>query len=153
MAVNAAYIKSKIDFVRSQIGRDVIFYLPNRVACDLCQNGYYDPHTDTSSNFQCPLCKGAYWVNSTTQVTVLARIHWSNDEAITATPGGKYYIGDCTLGINTCDIDTAEAAQAEGGAVLVDGHKMSITKILPVGAPTINRYRVVCTNMGERPTR
>jgi hypothetical protein len=82
---------------------------------------------------------------------VLARVHWVNDEAITATPGGKYFMGEATLTINIDDLEIAEQCQSESGKVYVDNHHMQITKIIPMGAPDINRYRVILKNMGDRP--
>lgn len=153
MSVDANYIRNTINSVRQQIGRDVVFYTPTLTQCPLCLlNGFIDPSTGTSYNFNCPVCKGTGWKSSVTAHTILARIHWTNDEAVTATPGGKYYVGDCQLHIEPEYLSIAEAAQSDGGKVVVDGHNMSITKIIPNGAPTINRIRIVCTNMGTRPT-
>lgn len=153
MSIDAGYIRNMIDLVRTEIGRDVIFYTPTITVCPLCLSGnYLDPITGTSFNFNCPTCKGTGWASSVTANTILARIHWTNDEAITATPGGKYFVGDCQIHIEPEYLSIAEAAQSDGGKVVIDGHEMSITKIIPVGTPTINRIRVICTNMGARPT-
>src|ERR1035437_3896482 len=133
--INAGFIKSKIDYVREQVGREVIFYTPNTPLV----NTYVNPVTDTSFN------------QTTTANVILARIHWTNDEQITATPGGKYFVGDCQIHIDPMYQSIAEVAQAEGGKVVVDGHDMSITKIIPVGASSINRIRIILVSMGARP--
>jgi len=91
-----------------------------------------------------------FWLENAIGVEVLARVHWVNDEAITATPGGKYYLGQATLTINIDDLETAQRTESEGGKVVIDDHNMQITKIIPMGAPDINRYRVICNGMGDR---
>jgi len=60
-------------------------------------------------------------------------------------------MGDATVTVDPSYRLIAEAAQNETGRVEVDGHDMQITKIIPLGAPEPNRYRVVLKNMGERP--
>jgi hypothetical protein len=82
---------------------------------------------------------------------VLARVHWTNDEAIDTTPGGKYFVGDATATFDPSYRELAENTQVEEGKVVVDGHDMQIIKIIPLGAPEPNRYRVVLKNKGERP--
>lgn len=146
-------IKRIIDDVRAEIGRNVTFYTQNLTACPLClANNLYDPIGDVSFNVVCPICAGSYWINTATPTTVLARVHWVSDEARTATPGGKYFVGEATLTIDPMYLDLAEACQNEGGKVVVDSHDMSITKIIPFGGPAINRYRIILKNMGDRPT-
>lgn len=88
---------------------------------------------------------------ASTETPVLARIHWSNDEQITATPAGKYYVGDAYIHIQPEYLELAEAAQSERGKVVIDNHNMQITKIIPQGAPTINRYKLILKGMGDRP--
>ncbi len=150
--INREAIKETIDSVRENIGRNVTFYTVEKSACPLCvTNNLYDAVEDVSFNIMCPICKGKYWLEQAVGTEVLARVHWVNDEAVTATPGGKYYLGEATLTINIADIEIAEQTQSESGLVKVDGHNMSITKIIPMGAPDINRYRVILKNMGDRP--
>jgi len=151
--INKEAIKRIIDNVRDEIGHNVTFYTEGLTACSLCvASGYYDPVGDTTYYTVCPICNGSYWINSAIATEVLARVHWVNDEAITATPGGKYYIGEATLTIEPMYLDLAEACEKESGRIVVDGHNMAITKIIPMGAPGINRYRVILKNMGDRPT-
>lgn len=151
--INRDFVKEIIDDVRENIGRSVFFYTTSLSACPLClANNLYDAKSDVSFNVLCPICKGTYWINTAVENEVLARVHWVNDEAVTATPGGKYYIGEATLTINIDDLEIAEQCQSESGKVVVDNHDMSITKIIPMGAPDINRYRIVLKNMGDRPT-
>ena len=152
--VDRAWIKQQIDSVRESIGRNVIFYTVSKSACPLCVTGnLYDVVNDNSFNTVCPTCKGTYWLEAAVANEVLARVHWVNDEAITATPGGKYYIGEATVTVDESYLSLAEQCQAESGKVLVDGHSMQITRIIPFGAPEITRYRVVLKNMGDRPTQ
>lgn len=151
--VNAAWMKSKIDEVREAIGRNVTFYTSTNAVCPLCAaSGYLDPLSGQSYYYQCPTCTGSGYTETVEATIVLARVHWNNDELRTATPGGKYYVGEATLGIDIPYLSLAERTQNEAGKVVVDGHDMQISKILPVGAPIINRYRVVLKNMGDRPS-
>lgn len=152
MTVNPDWIKEKIDFVREEIGRNVTFSVTANEACVLCvASGYYDTVNDTTFYFTCPVCDGNYYMSTQTETEVLARIHWVSDEQITATPGGKYFAGDCYIHIEPTYRQLAESAQNERGKVVVDGHDMQIDKIIPQGAPTINRYRLILRNMGSRP--
>jgi hypothetical protein len=152
VSVNAAAMKAKIDAVREAIGRDVTFYHSSNTACPLCTaSGYLNP-LGGSYYYQCPTCSGSGYTETTTSTVVNARIHWNNDEFRTATPGGKFYVGEATLGIDPSYLDLAERTQTESGKVVVDGHDMQIQKIVPVGAPIINRYRLVLRNMGDRPS-
>ena len=150
--VNREWIKRQIDSARDSIGRNVTFYTTDRTACSLClASGYYNATLDATFYSNCPICSGAYYTDVVSSHTILARVHWTNDEAATATPGGKYFMGDATVTVDPSYRLIAEAAQNETGRVEVDGHDMQITKIIPLGAPEPNRYRVVLKNMGERP--
>lgn len=151
--VNREWIKRQIDSARVSIGRNVSFYTTSRTGCTLClASGYYNETLDSTFYTGCPICSGNFYIDAVTEHVILARVHWTNDEAATATPGGKYYIGDATVVIDPSYLDVAEAAQNETGKVVVDGHDMQITKIIPQGAPEPNRYRVVLKNQGERPS-
>lgn len=146
-------IRQDIDNLRADIGRDIYFYVSTQTDCSLCTaSGYYDALSDSSYYITCPICSGSYYTNSATITTVNARIRWTNDEAITATPAGKYYAGDATAHIEPEYLSLAEAAQAESGKVVVDGHNMRINKIIPLGTITTNRIRLILVNSGERPT-
>ena len=150
--VNADFIKSQIDLVRQAIGRNVTVYYPKSSAClDCVASGYYDPSTDTSFNIVCPQCNGAYWLASVDSQEVLARIHWVGNEKVTATPGGKYYLGDAQITVDPSYHDLFKDAQNDAGKVVVDGQDMQILQINPMGAPTINRIRIVLRGMGGRP--
>jgi len=150
--VNPDFIKDQIDSVRTQIGRTITVYTPQATACLACvAAGDYDPKSDTSFNIVCPQCNGAYWINHVDGTDVLARIHWVGNEAITATPGGKYYLGDAQVTVDPMYRALFEAAQNEAGRVDVDGQHFQILKISPMGAPTINRIRIVLRGMGARP--
>lgn len=151
--VSAKFIKQQIDLVRDWIGRNIDVYTPTHSACTLCTpSGYYDSLNDTTFYSTCPVCQGHYWLDTTTKTTVLARVHWTGDEAITATPGGKYYVGDAWVVVDPSYRHLMEAAQSEAGKVTVDGNEMQIVKINPWGVPEQNRLRVVLKNMGERPS-
>lgn len=150
--IDPDWIKGTIDSVRENIGRYVTFYTVDKSACPLCTtNNLYDAVNDNSFNALCPICVGVYWLESAVANEVLARVHWVNDEQITATPGGKFWIGEAHLTIDPEYLDLAEACQSESGKVKVDNHNMQITKIIPMGAPTINRIRIILKNMGDRP--
>lgn len=151
--VNREWLKRQIDSARVSIGRDVTFYTTDRTTCSLCTlSGYYNATTDSTVYFGCPVCAGNYYFMTISGHTILARVHWTNDEAVTATPGGKYFMGDATVTVDPSYRLLAEQTQSETGRVEVDGHDMQITKIIPLGAPEPNRYRVVLKNTGERPS-
>jgi len=151
--VDAQFVRDRIDEVREAIGRTVYFHVSTLTPCVLCvASGYYDSTNNTTLYFNCPVCDGQYYMPGDTITPILARIHWSNDEQITATPAGKYYVGDAYIHIAPENLELAEAAQSERGKVVVDNHDMYISKILPQGAPTINRYRLILRGMGDRPS-
>lgn len=150
--MDAEWLQEQIDSVREQIGRNVTFYVSTQEECSLCvASGYYDAINDTTVYFNCPVCDGEYYMPTYEKTEVLARIHWVSDEQITATPGGKYFAGDCSIHVNPQYLSLAESAQKESGKVVVDGHDMQIDKIIPQGAPTINRFKLILKNMGGRP--
>lgn len=150
--VNREWIKRQIDSARISIGRDVTFYTTDKAACSLClASGFYNSLADTTFYFNCPVCSGNYWIPTVSGHVVLARVHWTNDEAVTASPGGKYFLGDATVTVDPSYRTLAEETQSLDGKVVVDNHDMQIIKIIPLGAPEPNRYRVVLKNSGERP--
>lgn len=141
MSIDPEYIKSKIDEVRGEIGRYVTFYTPVTGSnSDFVASGIYNPLTYTG------------YLVTLEETEVLARIHWAGDERITATPGGKYYVGECTLGIDPAYHDLAQRCMnASEGKVKVDEKFLTIFSIDPVGAPTVNRLKVVCKSIGSKP--
>lgn len=150
--VDKSYVKSQIDQAREQLGRTVAVHTPRRDGCSICvASGYYDAAHDNSYFVKCPQCKGTYWLNTTDVTEVLARVHWVQDEAITATPGGKYFLGDAQLTVDIKYRNIFEAAQVDSGKIVVDSHDMQVLRISPMGAPEINRYRIILRGMGDRP--
>lgn len=146
------FIKNDIDFVRDIIGRDVTIYAPKISECLECvASGYYDPLSDTSFNVMCPQCKGSFWINHVDATTINARVHWVSNEGITATPGGKYFLGDAQITVDPCYLELLESAQNDAGKVVVDGQDMQILRINPMGAPEVNRVRAILRGMGGRP--
>lgn len=148
-----SFIKGQIDDVRNNIlGREVYFNRPVKSACSLCTaSGYYNALTSGTYYVNCPICSGTYWISAIESNAVIARIHWVNDEAMQVTPGGKFFIGEASATIDPSYLDLAESCQNNEGSVTVDGHEMEIVRIMPMGAPEINRYRVVLRNTGDRP--
>lgn len=149
----ADYIKTQIDATRDVIGRDIDVYTKHLSACPLCTaSGYYDPVGDISFYTVCPVCSGTFWLNVPTKTPVLARVHWVGNEAITATPGGKYFMGDAQATIDPSYHSLFVSAQNEGGKVVIDGQEMDIVQIRPMGVATINRYRIILKGTGNRPS-
>ena len=149
--VNRPWIKQQINAVRESIGRNVTFYSVTRAPCSLCTaSGLYDATNDTTYYFNCPVCRGQYWINTQVGTDVLARVRWSNDQAITATHGGRYYIGDATATIEDKYLSIAELAFKDTGKVVVDDHEMQIIKIIPEGAAEINRYKIILKGYGDK---
>lgn len=150
--VDKAFIKAQIDGVRARIGRLVTIYTPSISACSICvASGYLDPISNTSWYTTCPECQGAYWHPSTQSEEILARVHWVSNEGITATPGGKYFLGDAQITVDPIYAELLEAAQSEQGKVVVDGQDFSILRINPLGAPEVNRVRAILKSTGHRP--
>lgn len=150
--VDTDLIRQQIDNVRDVIGRPVIVHTARRDPCSICLPGnYYDAKSDSSFNIKCPECKGKYWLSTTNQTEVLARVHWVQDEGITATPGGKYFLGDAQLTVAPEYAKVFEQAQFTNSKVVVDSNEMQILRISPMGTPTINRYRIILRGMGDRP--
>jgi hypothetical protein len=150
--VNKEFIKAQIDGVRELIGRDVTIYYPTTEACSICvASGYLDTVSDTSWYFNCPECAGKYWRRYTKSTDILARVHWVSNEGITATPGGKYFLGDAQITVDPEHRELLESAQSEQGKVVVDGQDFSIIRINPLGAPEINRVRAILKSVGLRP--
>lgn len=139
MPINAEAIKAKIDNVRSLLGRDVTFYTPIAGQNpDFTASGYYDPMMYTG------------YKPTLETTTVLARIHWTTDERITATPGGKFFAGDCVLTIDPTYEELAQRAMLDASKVVVDGRDVNVIGIDPKGAPEVNRIRLVCKAVGSK---
>jgi hypothetical protein len=81
-----------------------------------------------------------------------ARIHWVSNEGITATPGGKYFLGDAQITVDPEYTGLLRSAQNDAGKVVVDGQDFQIMRINPMGTPTVNRVRAVLRGMGGRPS-
>lgn len=146
------WLKQEIDRTRDSIGRNIQVYTQHLSDCPLCQpSGYYDALGDISIFTTCPYCSGSYWINSEVETDVLARVHWVGNEAITSTPGGKYYMGEATATVDPSYHDLFVQAQNEKGHVKVDEQDMQILQIRPMGVPEINRYRIVLKSVGNRP--
>lgn len=150
--IDKDYIKAQIDSARDYLGRYVTVNARGSVPCIQCTvSGYFDSLSGHSFFINCPECNGMFFKDVFVATEVLARIHWTDREAITATPGGKYYVGDATLGVDPSYQVLMESAQTDGN-IVVDGQTMLISKINPVGAPTINRLRIILKGGGDRPT-
>lgn len=132
-------VKAKIDAAREKIGRDVTFYTPIAGQnTDFTASGYYDPMSYTG-------------FNPTLETTVVkARVHWTDDERITATPGGKFFVGDCTLGIDPAYRELAEKAMLDESKIVVDGKDVIVIGIDPKGVMETNRLRLICKTVGSK---
>lgn len=150
--INKGFIKETIDSAREQIGRNISVFTPDRQPCTIClPSGYYDSLSDDSTYIKCPVCRGAYWLNVTTEHIILARVHWTTNEAVNMTPGGKFFVGDAYAVVDPQYHSVIQAAQSERGKVIVDGQEMQIMRINPEGAPEVNRYKVILRSKGGRP--
>lgn len=149
--IDTDFIKDQIDAVREEIGRNVSILVPAKSACVRCTvSGFYDVLIDKSTFFTCPECKGSFWKSGFSETIVLARVHWTDNEAIGVTPGGKYYSGDAYIHVVPEYHKLLQDAQS-GGRVVVDAQEMSIIKINPEGAPIINRYKAILKGIGNQP--
>lgn len=144
-------IKKEIDTLRGDIGRDIDVYTPIRNACSICTTGgFYDSITDKSTYVKCPECKGAFWRDDFKKNTVLARVHWTTNEAINITPGGRYFTGDAYAVVDPQYHEIVQSAQ-DDGYLMIDGQRMTILKISPEGVTSINRYKLILKGSGNRP--
>jgi hypothetical protein len=152
-SINKSFIKAQIDAVRSTIGREVSVFTTENVACTQCTvSGYYDSINDNSWFQVCPECSGQYWKPTEIETKVLSRVHWVSNEAITATAGGKYFLGEAHITVDPSYTELLQASQSnQGRHVLVDGQDMEIIRINPLGAPEINRVRAILKGVGTRP--
>ena len=150
--IDPDFLKSQIDLMRDTIGRTVSIYTSAHSPCPLCTaSGYYDSISDNSYYSVCPICSGAFYLDTTVRTDILARVHWVDNEGITATPGGKFFLGDAQITVDPSYQALLESAQNEAGKVVVDNQDMQITRINPLGAPEINRVRAILKSMGQRP--
>jgi hypothetical protein len=150
--ISPDFLKSQLDSMRDTIGRNITVYTSARDGCPLCTaSGYYDSISDNSFYLVCPICSGSFWLSTTIATEILARVHWVSNEAITATPGGKYFLGDAHITVDPSYRTFLESAQKDSARVVVDNQDMSITRINPMGAPEINRVRAILRSMGQRP--
>lgn len=106
--------------------------------------------SNSSWNITCPQCAGTGWLETVDSEDVLARVHWVSNEGIVATPGGKYFLGDAHITVDPCHTELFQSAQNEAGKVVVDSQDMQIMRINPMGAPEINRVRIILKSMGNR---
>lgn len=144
-------IKKDIDKFRTEIGRDILVYTPIRNPCSICTTGgFYDSITDQSVYIKCPECKGAFWRDDFTANTIQARVHWTGNEAINMTPGGRYFSGDAYAVIDPEYHAVVQSAQSDG-YLMIDGQRMTILRINPEGAASINRYKLILKGSGNRP--
>jgi hypothetical protein len=149
--VDIDHIREQIDNGRDQIGRNISIYTPVRSACVQCTvSGFYDTISDHSIFFTCPECKGTFWKNGMEETVIVARVHWTSNEGIAVTPGGKYFSGDAYIHVAPEYHALLQKCQT-GGKVVVDTNEMSIIKINPQGTPVINRYRAILKGRGNAP--
>lgn len=144
-------IKHEIDSFRGDIGRDILVYTPTQHACSICTSGgYFDTFTNKSVFIKCPECRGEFWRDDFDENTILARVHWTTNEAMNMTPGGRYFTGDAYAVIDPEFHTIVQGAQADG-YLMIDGQRMNISKISPEGAQSINRYKLILKGAGNRP--
>jgi hypothetical protein len=149
--VDVGHIRQQIDNAREQIGRNVSLFTAARSACEQCTvSGFYDTISDHSTFFTCPECKGSFWKDGYTETVIKARVHWTSNEGINATPAGKYFAGDAYFHVEPEQHSLLQEVQ-NTGKVVVDGQTMKIIKINPQGAPVINRYRAILRGTGDQP--
>lgn len=84
------------------------------------------------------------------ETTINARVHWTGNEAINATPGGKFFTGDGYFHVEPEKHELLQECM-NGGYVLIDEQEMNIIRINPQGAPEINRYRAIVKGKGGSP--
>jgi hypothetical protein len=151
-------VKKLLDWIKQvetvklgEISRDITLYTNSKAACPVCSEANdYDATADASYNIVCAVCKGAYWVITQVANLVPARVHWTNDEFVTATPGGKYYVGEVHAKIDAAYLSLAQACQSFDSRVTVDGQEMTISRIVPLGTIEILQYQLILKGAGSK---
>jgi len=130
-------VRSTIESIISEIGRDVEFYyVYSSYGCPVCS---LDPVTDTSTDSYCATCSGTYWIDVYSGVTMSAHVTWKFDYRNEFETGGINLIGDAQVKVmHTPDRETLVK---DTEYLVVDGKTMNIEKTTLLGTP-INR--IVC---------
>jgi hypothetical protein len=126
-----------IDEIREAIGRDIIINIPvSGIACPDPTDGL-DPVTNLSINQFCPTCHGAYWIETSSGISIKAHVTWKPSEILAWVTGGKVIEGDCLAQIKY----TASAYMwvREAESFIVDGKTLIKKDITLRGVPEINR--------------
>jgi len=129
-----------IDAIRDAIGRDITIYTTvSGIPCP-ASGCSLDPVTNLSTNQFCDTCKGEYWINTVSGVTVLAHVRLRNVDIPVWTVGGLIVDGDAQVQLkytetNINAIDNAEYFD-------VDGKQFVKKDISLRGVPTVNRVVV-----------
>lgn len=127
--------KDTIDAIRSAIGRTVIF---NTVASSIpCNTCALDPITNESIDPFCPTCSGIYWIPVISGASILAHVTWAGADQMNWYSAGQVFEGDCRVQIEKTDTNIAIVDITRD--LTVDGRTLEIKKVLPRGAPELNR--------------
>lgn len=140
--------KATKDAIRAVIGQTVTFVLQGtNTACPTCSGlNYYDEVNQTSLDWSCTVCSGAYWIFTRQEVTATAHVRWARMDEDNKDVGGKVLTGDCYLTIAS---DALTESQLNGVQwIVADNRTMQIYRKLYKGVPTRDRILLVAREYG-----
>lgn len=131
--------KDIIDRIRNTIGREVEFFVEDRIECTASGCGI-NPVMGGAINPSCPTCSGLGYIPVYSGYRVTAHISWNPSELLRWVAGGQYYSADCRVQIEYTE-DNLEVCQNAKYAV-IDNRELRVEKITLRGVPDINRILV-----------
>lgn len=136
--------KEQIDEIRDVIGQTVTFYLEGTpTVCPVCSGaGYYDPVNETSTDWACFLCSGAYYLYNDDTESIKAHVRWKSSDIPEFTTAGFYPQGTCTVTIDINDLADNQISLIK--YIVADNRKLQVNEVVKRGVPTRNRIRFVC---------
>lgn len=130
--------RDTINAIRGAIGREVLFN--TTVSVSGCSNCSLDPVNNLSTNYNCPVCSGLYWISTFSGVSISGHVRWGPADDPDPRPGGVVFTGDCVVTIEHTPANMAVVQAAN--YVTVDGRKMNIKRHTWRGHKDINRIRI-----------
>lgn len=129
-----------IDAIRSAIGRDVTFYVEERVPCSACG---IDTVTDTSVNPFCTVCNGIGYIITLSGADLLAHVTHGPLDKLGWEQGGQLLEGDVRLQVKYTTVNWNLVTSSK--KVLVDGVNYIVRNKIKRGVPQLNRIIINCS--------
>jgi hypothetical protein len=149
MTINYPTTKNTKEAIRQAIGQTVTFVLQGDArACSTCSGAdLYDSVNDLSLNQFCPECSGAYWITDDVESGILAHVRWRTGDESDYGVAGEVLEGDCFITISIDSLSEAQIVKIK--EVVADGRKLEVYRTTKRGAPTRDRYRFICREVGK----